>query len=72
MLHKEILKFKENYVEKQKINASKERTDITNADIEHLVVPNRYPTGKNCFEYFSGYFLVPSSTENTFIHLSTR
>ena len=55
-----MLKFKENYVEKQKINASKEWIDITNADIEHLVVPNQYTAGKNCFEYFRGYFLVPS------------
>ena len=53
-----MLKFKENYVGKQKINASKERIDITDTETGHLAVPNRYPAGKKCINIFVNVSII--------------
>ena len=54
-MDKKIIKFDDTEIEECKFHQYKSPISISNIDINKIVVPNKFPFGKQDFKYFIGY-----------------
>ena len=55
MSHKAMINLEKSYIEKRKVHIPKNPNDISDVDIEDILVSSKYFIGKKCFKYFIGY-----------------